>query len=83
MAFVLSKVLLTCRGEQKDQEEEEEQEAQHDVDVRTTWWRYSLKLRRNISRTAWFTFRRQTEKEKAVNTHSFVGWKELGDCVSA
>lgn len=46
MAFVLSKVLLTCRGVQKDQEEEEQQEAQHDVDVRTTWWRYSLKLSR-------------------------------------
>lgn len=45
VVFVSSRVLLTCRGEQKDQEEEQ-LEAQHDVDVRTAWWRYSLKLSR-------------------------------------
>lgn len=45
VACVGLKVLLTCRGEQKDQEEEQ-REAQHDVDVRTTWWRYSMKLSR-------------------------------------
>lgn len=35
MCFMLS--VLTCRGDEKDQEVEEEGEVQHDVGARTTW----------------------------------------------